>query len=165
MMGTCESNPSDLAGKNLLDRRAIGDPMGPKPEAGGVTRSGWTGSDIVAEDVQVREKMAHKVAQPDQHRMLTNGAGDGCGEAVTRKLLLGDGWKIMRITRFSWIKKAMIGGYGRGRVAGNSVPQPQVYRIFQPGTRPWDGRTSFDYAIRRETWQDKTLGLTGIPRS
>ena len=54
-MGPCESNPSDLAGKNLLDRRAIGDPIVPKPEAGRVTRSGWTGSDIVAEDVKVRE--------------------------------------------------------------------------------------------------------------
>jgi hypothetical protein len=54
-MGPCESNHSDLTGKNLLDRRAIGDPMGPKPEAGGVTRSGGTGSDIVAEYVKVRE--------------------------------------------------------------------------------------------------------------
>ena len=38
--------------------------------------------------------MTHKVAQPDQHRMLTNGAGDGCGEAVTRKLWRSDHEKI-----------------------------------------------------------------------
>ena len=97
----------------------------------------------MAEDVKLREgDMVHKVAQPDQHRILTNGAGDGCGKAVTRKLLLRGRWEILRVTRFSWIKKAMIGGYELGRVAANSVPKTQVYRIFQPGTRLCNGHTS-----------------------
>ena len=78
--------------------------------------------------------------------------------------MLGDRWEIMRVTRFSWIKKAMIGGYELGRVAGNSVPKPQADRIVQPGARILDDHASCDYAICRETGQGETLGLTGIPR-
>uniref|UniRef100_A0AAV1VDK8 Uncharacterized protein n=1 Tax=Peronospora matthiolae TaxID=2874970 RepID=A0AAV1VDK8_9STRA len=49
----------------------------------------------------VKRNIAHKVAQPDQHRMMTDGAGDGCGKAVTRKFLLGLGSAIAQFARFS----------------------------------------------------------------
>ena len=80
-------------------------------------------------------------------------------------LLLGLGSAIQKVTRPSQAKNAVIGGYKLGWVAGNSVPKPQADRIVQPGVRLWGNHTRFDYAIRRETWQYKTLDLTGKPRS
>uniref|UniRef100_A0AAV1UXJ0 Uncharacterized protein n=1 Tax=Peronospora matthiolae TaxID=2874970 RepID=A0AAV1UXJ0_9STRA len=49
----------------------------------------------------VKRNKAHKVAQPDQHRKMNDGAGDGCGKAVISKFLLEFGSAIARVARFS----------------------------------------------------------------
>ena len=57
------------------------------PDRGGLDQTLW-------QKMYKRVKgMAHKVAQPDQHRMLTDGAGDGCGKAVSKKSLWDVEWR------------------------------------------------------------------------